>query len=113
MLAIVRKTSSVEPTVIAVLVLELRALLAAAVDGHTVRRAEVEDPVGGAFLAELRVAARDVRVREPDVAVLRAPDDVLSWSTACCLPFASSVTTSGSTPSSTGVAACVSGAVGR
>src|SRR6185503_18050781 len=58
-----------------VVVLELRALLAAPVDGHAVRRSEVEDPVGLAFAAELRMAPGDVRIGEPDVAVLRAADD--------------------------------------
>src|SRR6476469_247346 len=59
----------------AVLVLELCSLLPPAVYGHAVRRAEVEDPVGGSLLPHLGVSARDIRVGEPDVAVLRAPDE--------------------------------------
>ena len=44
-----------------------------------VRRAEVDDPVRRLLLAQLRMAPRDVRVGELDVAVLRAPehDDAL------------------------------------
>src|SRR5262249_50724317 len=53
---------------------QLRALEAAAVDLRAVRRVEVDDPVRRAFLADLGVAPRDVRVRDLDVAVLRAPD---------------------------------------
>src|SRR5215218_9431534 len=44
----------------AVLVVQLRPLLAAAVDRQAVRRFEIEDPVRGALLAELCVPSRDV-----------------------------------------------------
>src|SRR2546426_5696 len=53
---------------------ELRALHALAVDLDPVRRAEVDDPVRGAFLPQLCVPARDVGVGELDVAVARAAD---------------------------------------
>src|SRR5215208_2725 len=58
-----------------VAVAELRPLDPLAVDLHAVRRPEVDDPIGGALLSELRVAAGGVRVVELDVAVTRAADD--------------------------------------
>src|SRR6059058_314054 len=53
---------------------QLGALEAAAVYLGAVGGVEVDHPVRGAFLPDLRVAARHVRVGDLDVAVLRAPD---------------------------------------
>src|SRR5215208_2546913 len=44
-------------------------------DLEAVGRAEVDHPVCGALLTDLRVVAGHVRIVEPDVAVARAPDD--------------------------------------
>src|SRR5690242_1136376 len=51
---------------------QLGPLELAAVDLGAVGRIQVDDPVGGAFLADFRVAARDVRVFDLNVGVLRA-----------------------------------------
>ena len=59
----------------AVAVLELRPLQRAAVHLDPVRRVEVDDPVRRALLAQLGVAAGDVRVGELDVALARAADE--------------------------------------
>src|SRR6185437_5331291 len=40
-----------------------------------VRRAEVDEPIGRAFLHDLRVAARHVRILDLDVDVARAAED--------------------------------------
>src|SRR5260221_4482 len=54
--------------------LELGALHPLAVHLDSVRRFEVDDPVRRAFLAQLRVPARDVRVLDLDVALARAAE---------------------------------------
>src|SRR5436190_24281000 len=53
---------------------QLRPLEAAPVDLGAVGGVEVDDPVSGARLPDLGMAARNVRVGDLDVAVLRAPD---------------------------------------
>src|SRR5437764_1845627 len=54
---------------------QLRALQPSAVDLGSLRRAQVDHPVCGSLLSHLRMAARDIRVGDLDVAVLRAADD--------------------------------------
>src|SRR5581483_3062043 len=43
-------------------------------DGGSVGRVEVDEPIGGVLLPELRVAPGDVRVGQLDVALLRPTD---------------------------------------
>src|SRR6476660_1847544 len=53
---------------------EPHALDASPVDLGPVRGAEVDEPVGGAFLNDLRVTPRHVRVLDLDVGVARAAE---------------------------------------
>jgi hypothetical protein len=57
-----------------VAVAELRALHPLSVQLGAVGRAEIDEPPAAAFAAQLGVAARDVRVLDLDIAVLRAAE---------------------------------------